>query len=543
MYLGYDSRSNEWVAVKKCRYNFIDDKDIPSEISIMQDIWMSKDPHKNIASFLGDYCDYDNDDYYIFVSLYDYTLNTFLETRRQCTEEINHQCYVSLSIQLLEGLKYLHSENIVHRDLKPNNILIDLSHEQPSLKLVDFGISRRVPPDGTHSTAAAGNPSWSIPGAMFESNESYVKQVDDVFSALMLMVYTLSSGNHPFISSYTEDSGGSFTLENSKVIRNGIQLYHSMKTLFNEYFQTFNGYYQKRHECRTKKTLSDQKKREIYQRFFKLDAEKIMEDGTIRKELLVSQLLLDFKNIYCVKYPKSTLGRRYSVALPCDSTIIQGIGSAATHTTHLKQLGFQPIELKSDWSSTDILNHTTEKVSNDLNEHNFSEDVFIFFYFQGHGSYDKDSEDTCIILKKQNIWLKQFLAEFRSKCTCMVYFILVLECCQLPKKNGGSKQGHIDNTLILHSSKPGTITNYDTHRYHPSQFSKEIEECTKPELKLKDVFEKVKTVLRDKNKDKIKAHNCSETTCRNDKDIEKNHKEDCYPIVKCNSSKLENFIL
>ncbi|XP_042493357.1 mitogen-activated protein kinase homolog 1-like [Macadamia integrifolia] len=42
-------------------------------------------------------------------------------------------------MQLLRGLKYLHSANILHRDLKPGNLLVNANCE---LKICDFGLAR-----------------------------------------------------------------------------------------------------------------------------------------------------------------------------------------------------------------------------------------------------------------------------------------------------------------------------------------------------------------------------------------------------------------
>eukprot|EP00818_Percolomonas_sp_WS_P010662 CAMPEP_0117452448 /NCGR_PEP_ID=MMETSP0759-20121206/9621_1 /TAXON_ID=63605 /ORGANISM="Percolomonas cosmopolitus, Strain WS" /LENGTH=279 /DNA_ID=CAMNT_0005245265 /DNA_START=698 /DNA_END=1537 /DNA_ORIENTATION=+ len=57
-------------------------------------------------------------------------------------------CYHFL-LQILRGLKYIHSAQILHRDLKPSNILIN---DRLEIKLCDFGLSRGVGTNETMST-------------------------------------------------------------------------------------------------------------------------------------------------------------------------------------------------------------------------------------------------------------------------------------------------------------------------------------------------------------------------------------------------------
>ena len=46
---------------------------------------------------------------------------------------------MNLFIQLLEGVRLMHSNLILHRDLKPANIFLGL---QGKIKIGDFGISK-----------------------------------------------------------------------------------------------------------------------------------------------------------------------------------------------------------------------------------------------------------------------------------------------------------------------------------------------------------------------------------------------------------------
>lgn len=45
--------------------------------------------------------------------------------------------------QILSAVAYCHSKNIVHRDLKPENLLFDSTRKDASLKVIDFGTSKR----------------------------------------------------------------------------------------------------------------------------------------------------------------------------------------------------------------------------------------------------------------------------------------------------------------------------------------------------------------------------------------------------------------
>jgi tRNA A-37 threonylcarbamoyl transferase component Bud32 len=61
---------------------------------------------------------------------------------------------VEIARQALEGLAVTHEAGIVHRDLKPDNlILVYEGGEEPTVKLIDFGISKFAPDQATELTS------------------------------------------------------------------------------------------------------------------------------------------------------------------------------------------------------------------------------------------------------------------------------------------------------------------------------------------------------------------------------------------------------
>lgn len=96
--------------------------------------------------------------------------------------------------QMFLALNYLHQNMIVHRDLKPENWLVASKApvEESALKLIDFGISKRLQP-GDVCTSKAGTPSYVAPEVM---SGRYNNKVD-IWSTGVIM-YIMLCGNQPF---------------------------------------------------------------------------------------------------------------------------------------------------------------------------------------------------------------------------------------------------------------------------------------------------------------------------------------------------------
>lgn len=106
---------------------------------------------------------------------------------------------LSLLVQMLYALAYLHRRDILHRDLKPGNVMVTAGGQ---VKLLDFGLSimrDRVEVDEPDNTTA-GTLAYMAPEILVGGPASIMS---DLY-AFGMMAFELIAGKHPFAS---EDAG------------------------------------------------------------------------------------------------------------------------------------------------------------------------------------------------------------------------------------------------------------------------------------------------------------------------------------------------
>ena len=64
------------------------------------------------------------------------------------TRKLNESEVVIVAEQILRGVVYLHRNGVCHQDLKLENILYEHSGTDASIRLIDFGISKKYDHNG-----------------------------------------------------------------------------------------------------------------------------------------------------------------------------------------------------------------------------------------------------------------------------------------------------------------------------------------------------------------------------------------------------------
>ena len=110
--------------------------------------------------------------------------------------ELDMATIIGLGAQVAAALAALHEAGVIHCDVKPENLFV-LDHRAwgtlPQVKVIDFGVSRRVDEPADESAAIAGTPAVMAP----EQWQGRPQPASDVYS-LGCVLYLLVTGETPF---------------------------------------------------------------------------------------------------------------------------------------------------------------------------------------------------------------------------------------------------------------------------------------------------------------------------------------------------------
>jgi serine/threonine protein kinase len=179
VYRALDRTNNKIVALKLLRPEIASDADslrrFENEVLLARDI-----RHPNLCQAYGFHCTSTS----AFVTM-EYLEGVSLRDRLERGGRLDVSEALRIANQICDGLSELHKHQVVHRDLKPENVVI-----QPTgnVKLVDFGLARRIDPDAT-ATIIAGTPAYMAPEQMAGR---YVDDRTDIYAFGVLLVELFS---------------------------------------------------------------------------------------------------------------------------------------------------------------------------------------------------------------------------------------------------------------------------------------------------------------------------------------------------------------
>ena len=113
--------------------------------------------------------------------------------------------------QIAEALEAAHEAGVIHRDLKPANIKM---REDGTVKVLDFGLAKRLPKRGTAESQATMRDALTRAGAVlgtpaYMSPEQILGQEADARSDIFsfgVVLYEVLAGVHPFLKGTTSDT-------------------------------------------------------------------------------------------------------------------------------------------------------------------------------------------------------------------------------------------------------------------------------------------------------------------------------------------------
>jgi len=184
VYLAAHVKTGERVALKVMDRRFVDHAEIVARLYGERAV-SARASHPGLVDIRAAARDADDVPYLVMEYLDGETLATI-----RARGDIGVDDVAQLGAQIASALAALHAAGFVHCDVKPDNVLV---LRDGRVKIIDFGVSRRVDEPPAEDASIAGTPAYMAP----EQWRGEPEPASDVY-ALGCMLFELLTGETPF---------------------------------------------------------------------------------------------------------------------------------------------------------------------------------------------------------------------------------------------------------------------------------------------------------------------------------------------------------
>lgn len=149
---------------------------------------------------------------------------------------------LSLCVQIIDSVKFIHSQNVLHLDIKPENVMLIVVDGKKYAKLIDFEMSQIADETGHAATHILGSKNFLDPvikRSLFKYNSAVYTRETDIY-ALSVLLFEISSKSRfdvPFVfpEDYIIGDGIDSLIKDRKNIDPRIVIILDKCITFNEY--------------------------------------------------------------------------------------------------------------------------------------------------------------------------------------------------------------------------------------------------------------------------------------------------------------------